>query len=262
MFLLLSLALACDPSATSEDPLVRRDQVEACARVVSAASWNEGLAHGVTEARLRAWAEDEDIRVRVATHHLIADLGDEALFPAASEILERVLRADSPHPRDLRTALAALHHVTRRGMLTPEHAWALGRPYLSNPQGPGLAAASSLGRLRTAFGTEAPADLPAALDEVLIAHPEATWAFWYRWRHALPWDEARLTRLLDATVGLHAGLLRAWAGGNEAGLVRVLSEWSARAPADRVATCRSMLASSPGAVLDALPGGSEADRMP
>lgn len=253
-------ALACTPEETSTDPRERRAQVEACRSVTSAASWNQGVAHAVRPEHILAWSQDEHIGVIVATHHLIADLGDPALFPAGATVLKTSIGTDDGPRRKRRSALAALHHAARRGLLTPEEAWTLGRPHLSDPSGPGLAAAASLGKLQPLGLAEV--DPVAAFDDVLTAHPEAAWAFAHRWRVEIGLDRIRLARLLAASVGLHAGLLKHWATTDPESLAAVLGPWAQGADPDRIELCRTLLGEVPDPVAAALDGARQGDPSP
>jgi hypothetical protein len=243
------------------DAVARRDAVERCARVVSAASWNEGRTHGLTPEALQEWSRDEDLRVRVATHHLIASAGSAELFPAGTLILAEALE-DGPR-RTRRSALAALPEIAARRMLESGDAWSYIHPQLHTADAPVGAAARALGRLAPVATHEiAPETAREVLVDLLDQRPEAAWRFWFRWRESLPLQGPLAQQLLAQTVGLHGGLLRFWAKEDPETLAALLTRWSAQAPPWRVRACQTFLSRAPERVRSALPAVAGADPTP
>lgn len=261
--LILASALACAPGSPEPDPLARRELVEACARTVSVASWNRERDHGLAEAQLFAWAADSDPRVRTATYHLIASLGDASLYAAGGAILRDALSGGADTSSAERAALAALPHAVRQGMMEAHEAWDLAEAVLTRDEGPHGPAVRALGRLAPVVGDDVGPDRAMiVLDLAIDRRPEAAWGFWFRWRNELPLHEERLARLLERTVGLHPGLLRSWARESPDQLAAALALWPAHDAPGRLLACRAALLEAPEAVRRALPRVPATDHTP
>lgn len=220
-----------DTAANDDDPLARRDAVEALWPWLFHASWGPLPSTApvpVPPGWLQLTAKDPDWRVRIALIQVARDFRDPRRAQEVEDVIWQLTHDRDKHVR--RAALIALGHAARADLVGPEIAWARALESVAERGAPGRAACGTLARLVTELEPNETIDPAAAVERVLSFHPEQAWRVWGAWRHHVPYRTAWADQLLRTTNGLHKGLLLHWAETEPAQLAAAIRAWEPTEP--------------------------------